>query len=112
MRFKLPIFGIDFIEKTINANFIKAFLDVFRETKDIHRVLIIIPLAVLISHSYYLKGTPHISVLTYTVRKDELIWVILEAFLILFVFSFGKCLIYASHTLLHNEVRLPCYISF
>lgn len=89
MKFKVPVFGLDFIEKTVNADFVQAFLGIFRDTKDIHRVLVLIPLAALISHSVYLKSTPHISVLTYSVKRDELIWICLEVALILFVFSWA-----------------------
>jgi hypothetical protein len=83
MKFYIPFFGL--LEKTVQMNFVQRFLAVFRDTQDIHRVLIIIPLTLLVSHSLYLKIQSHMEVIFYTVQRSEIVWLILEVFLILFI---------------------------
>lgn len=87
MKVKIPFIG--FIDKTINADFVQAFLRVFRETEDKHRVFIVIPAVLLISHSYYMFANPLIRQLSYTISKDKIIWVVLAAFPILFMLSWA-----------------------
>jgi len=58
---------------------------VFRDTQDIHRVLIIIPLVLLISHSIYLKTQSHVEVILYTLQSSEIFWLVLAGFILLFV---------------------------
>lgn len=82
MKFYIPFFGL--LEKTVQMNFVRRFLAVFRNTQDIHRVLIVIPLTLLISHSLYLKTQAHIEVVLFTVQSSEIIWLVLETFIILF----------------------------
>ena len=84
MKVKIPFLG--FVEKTINADFAQAFLQIFRDTQDKHRVLIIVPLVLLLSHSYYMYMQPHISVIFYKIAQKEGIWLALAGFTVLFVF--------------------------
>lgn len=83
MKFYIPFFGL--LEKTVQMDLVQRFLAVFRNTQDIHRVLIVIPLTLLVSHSLYLKLQSHVEVIFYTVQRSEIIWLALEVFIILFV---------------------------
>jgi hypothetical protein len=83
MKFYIPFFGL--LEKTIQMNFVQRFLAVFRNTQDIHRVLIVIPLTLLISHSLYLQTRAHVEVIFYTIKNEEIFWLALEGFIVLFV---------------------------
>lgn len=87
MRIKIPFIG--FIDKTIHTDFIQAILRVFRETQDKHRVMIMVPLTLLVSHSYYLSRQPHIAVILTQISNSEGIWIILASFVALFVFGWG-----------------------
>lgn len=82
MKFYIPFFGL--LEKTVQMNFVQRFLAVFRNTQDIHRVLIVIPLTLLISHSLYLKTQAHVEVVFFTLKSSEIIWLALEIFIVLF----------------------------
>lgn len=83
MKFYVPFLGL--LEKTVQMDLTRRFLAVFRDTQDIHRVLIIIPLTLLVSHSLYLKSQPHVSVIFYKLQRSEGVWLALELFMILFV---------------------------
>lgn len=83
MNIKIPFIG--FIEKTVQMNIIKKLVAVFRDTQDIHRVLIVIPLTLFVSHSYYLTQQPHVSVIFYKLQRSEVIWVGLIGFIFVFV---------------------------
>ncbi len=83
MKFKIPVIG--FIEKTIRADLVQKFLDIFRNTRDIHRVLVIIPLTWFISHSFYLKSRSLWANIFSSLSRDEAIWLGLCGFPALFV---------------------------
>jgi hypothetical protein len=87
MKIKIPFVG--FIEKTINANIVQAFLKVFRDTQDKHRVLMIVPLTMLLSHSYYMFMQSHVAVLLYKIGEDEALWLGLAGFIFLFVLAWA-----------------------
>ena len=87
MKVKIPFVG--FIEKSINADFVQAFLRVFRETEDKHRVFIIVPVVLLLSHSYYMMSNPLIRQLGYNLNKDRVLWLVLAAFPVLFLLSWA-----------------------
>jgi hypothetical protein len=72
MKLYIPVFG--FAEKIIQTNFIQRFLEIFRDTKDIHRVIVVVPLTLLISHSLYLRGLPHMSDIFFKPARAEVIW--------------------------------------
>lgn len=83
MKFYIPFFGL--LEKTVQMNLVRRFLAIFRDTRDIHRALIVIPLTLLVSHSLFLKSQPHIAVIFYRVQRNEVVWLTLQAFVILFI---------------------------
>lgn len=87
MKVKIPFIG--FIEKTIHTDFIQAILKIFRETEDKHRVLIMIPLTLLISHSYFMSMQPHVMVIFHSVSRSEGFWLALAGFTALFVFAWA-----------------------
>lgn len=87
MKLKIPFIG--FIEKTIHTDFIQAILRVFRETEDKHRVLVMVPLTLLISHSYFMSMQPHIQVIFHNVSRSEGFWLALAGFSALFVFAWA-----------------------
>lgn len=87
MNIKIPFIG--FIEKTIQMNIVRRFLAVFRETQDIHRVLIMIPLTMLVSHSYFLYQQPAMVALAYNISRSEALWLGLAGFMVLFVGSWA-----------------------
>ena len=87
MKVKIPFIG--FVDETIQADFVQAFLYIFRDTLDKHRMLVVIPLVLLISHSVYLANQPHLSVIFYRLTAAEELWLFLAGLLILFVFSWA-----------------------
>lgn len=87
MNIKIPFIG--FIEKTVQMNVVRKFLAVFRDTQDIHRVLVLIPLTLFVSHSYFLMNQPHTSVIFYRLQRSEIIWIALLGFIVLFVASWA-----------------------
>lgn len=87
MKFFIPFVG--FTEKIVQMNLVQGFFEVFRDTRDTHRVLIVIPLTLFISHSLYLQGQTYVSVIFYKIHRAELIWLILGAFIMLFVASWA-----------------------
>jgi hypothetical protein len=84
MNLKIPFIG--FIDKTLHMNVIQRFLSIFRDTRDIDRVIIVIPLTLLISHSFLLKAQTHMSIIFYKLTPKEIVWLILMGFPVLFSF--------------------------
>lgn len=87
MKVKLPFVG--FIEKTIQADIVRAFLGVFRDTQDIHRVLIIIPWTLFLSHCWHIKNAPQTSLIVANLNREEIIWIGLASFMMLFILSWA-----------------------
>jgi len=83
MKVPIPFFGL--VMKTIETDLVQKFLGVFRQPQDIHRVLIIIPITLFISHTVFLKNQPGLAVITGNLQRPEQIWVSLMAFLVLFI---------------------------
>lgn len=81
MKVRYPIFAVSFADKIIKTNFVQGFLRIFRDTQDSHRVLAIIPLTLFISHSWYMKTAPQISLAAARISNDELFWIILCGFI-------------------------------
>jgi hypothetical protein len=82
MVFKIPVIG--FIEKQLRVGIVSKFLAIFRNTADVHRVIMFIPLTLLASHIYYFKSLPRIGVIFYKLQRDELILIGLVAFFFVF----------------------------
>lgn len=87
MKLFYPILSIS--DTIVKTNFVQSFLKVFRETEDIHRVLVVIPLALFVSHSIFLKNQPGVSVMFYDLGRPEQIWVGLLGFVVFFVGSWA-----------------------
>lgn len=87
MKFYIPFFGL--LEKTVQMNLVRRFLDIFRDTRNIHRVLITIPLTLLVSHSLYMKNHTPAAVIFYEIQRSEVIWLGLAAFFVLFAASWA-----------------------
>jgi len=83
MKVPIPFFGL--VMKTIETDLVQKFLGVFRQPQDIHRVLIVIPIALFISHTVFLKNQPGTSVVFNNLQRPEMIWVGLMGFLLFFV---------------------------
>lgn len=83
MKVPIPFFGL--VIKTIETDLVQKFLGIFRQPQDIHRVLIVIPITLFISHTIFLKSQPGLAVITGNLQRPEEIWVILMAFLLLFI---------------------------
>jgi len=89
MNISLPFVG--FIKKTIDVNIIvQAFLDIFSNTEDRHRVFIIVPVVLLLSHTYFL-ATKNVLVrqLRHVLNRDEIIWLVLASIAVLFILSWA-----------------------
>lgn len=78
MRLKYPV-SIGFAEKIIQTNLVQGFLHIFRKPDDIHRVLSVIPITLLISHSAYMLDAPSIKLTTASFSEAEILWLILFA---------------------------------
>ena len=86
---RLPWPAISFTEKIIQFPIVQGFLRVFRDTQDIHRVLAVIPWALYISHSWFMKSAPQISLAAARFSNDEILWLFLASFPVLFVFCWA-----------------------
>lgn len=87
MNIKIPFIG--FIEKTFQLNIVRQFLIVFRDTQDKHRVAVIIPLTLLLSHSYYLYQQPAMIAISRSISRSEILWLGLAGFIVLFMASWA-----------------------
>lgn len=83
MKVPIPFFGL--VMKTIETDLVQKFLKIFTEPQDIHRVLIVIPITLFISHTVFLKNQPGLSVVTANLQRTEEIWIGLMGFLVLFI---------------------------
>jgi hypothetical protein len=72
-------------EKIIQADIVQKFLRIFRDTQDAHRVLVVIPLTLFLSHSWFLKSAPQVSLVASRINPDEMFWLILAGSGVLFV---------------------------
>ena len=72
------------ITKSIETDVVQQFLGVFRKPSDLHRVLIVIPLALYVSHSLFMKNQAHIYVIFHKLHRSEIIWLGLQSFPLLF----------------------------
>lgn len=99
MKVPIPFMGV--IMKTIETDMVQQFIGVFRKPQDIHRVLIVIPLTLFVSHSIFLKNQAHISVIFYDLQRSEIIWLGLQAFPLLFA---------ACWAVFSSEFNLTLYI--
>ncbi len=99
MKIYIPFMGV--ITKSIETDVVQQFLGVFRKPQDIHRVLIVIPLTLFVSHSIFLKNQAHISVIFYDLQRSEIIWLGLQSFPLFFA---------ACWAVFSSEFNLTLYI--
>jgi len=83
MKVPIPFFGL--VMKTVETEFVQKFLGIFRQPQDIHRVLVVIPIVLFISHTIFLKNQPGLAVIANNFQRPEEIWVGLMAFPVLFI---------------------------
>ncbi len=81
--------AIDWRERLIKTNIARHFLSIFRDTQDIHRVLVIIPLVLLLSHGWFMQEAPQVSLVVARLSRDETILLSLVGFVVAFVFCWA-----------------------
>ena len=82
-----PVVGL--AEKAVKLDIVQKILAIFRDTQDIHRVAIIVPLTLFLSHSLFMSNQPHIAVIFHRLTKPEIFWIVLAAFSALFMLAWS-----------------------
>lgn len=87
IRFKVPKVktNVSWHEKLIRTNFVQRFLAIFRDTEDIHRVLAIVPVVLVLSHSWFIKNAVGVSVVVAQLNNSEILWLTFSSIPILFM---------------------------